>query len=566
LKDLVIRVIVIIILMYFVSLASGGFVAILYYSEMGFARLPYLLLALNTASAFASLLFIARQYKSGIHLNPVALGFLDVALLLLVLFFPWDGFILPLAALATIRESRSGKGYLAATSLFYVFLMLFLASLAVAGPVYASHHITGEKISDPVDVYGVYRLLPLYTAYKYGIDRVQSPTHTLILEDSYLYYRNKTPIYNWIIEPEGFINALTKKPLGVVFIDGDRYPPRVSVVNRTLKYSLSKLYFKGFYFDSLERQAMLHSMGGKALLHENVEVLYHGKIYVIIPVVRWVRGAVWNLEVPWKYLVFAENGSVREVSFEKALGDPLFHGVPLLPEETAREWARVYAYSVGFTAYYLQHNSYAIRDVGENRQPYLTVTSNGSLYWVFVVEPMGNTYSVKYVIYVPAGTYKPSISIYQPNTTMIGVSKVVSYVKSAHPNYDWNSLKVVEPIPTVIDGRIYWTVKIITNDYRGLVSVDLVDASTSKVLSVKVSSQETMTGEQILREWILGGASHPTAPGGNNTVTSIIKEIKMLKKEINSTIQKLNDLYKKLDELESMIENQTATNTTAGKP
>ena len=38
-----------------------------------------------------------------------------------------------------------------------------------------------------------------------------------------------------------------------------------------------------------------------------------------------------------------------------------------------------------------------------------------------------------------------------------------------------------EPIPVIIDGCIYWKATITTQDHRGLVAVDIVDAETTAV-------------------------------------------------------------------------------------
>ena len=557
------RIASILITLYVFSLLTGGFTFFIYYSAMIMYSIPYVFLVPDLLAGVISLIVLAKIYmtyntRTG---SPILLGIMEAFIIATAIMLPATGFILPIIV-AIMYMALSGSDDLSAFIIALAFLTFMLIPAGVMGyhgPVASSAHISRTLLSEPINVYGAYRLIPLYTAYAYGLDRIQSPTHTLDLNDSYIYYNGETPVYNWIIEPEGFINSLAKKPLGVVFVEGDKYPPVVRIIKHPMKYSLEKRYFKLLYFDTLARQAMLHSLGGKPLLHENIEVVYKGEILVIIPVVKWDRGGTWNLEVPWKYLVFHENGSIEEVPCKKALRDPRFKGVPLLPEETAREWVETYAYHVGVSEYYFHHNSYVIRNVGGNPQPYLTVGSDGRLYWVFVAEPMGKTYSVKYIIYVPTDTCKPTLEVYKPGRAMMGVSKVVSYVESAHPTYDWGKLRVVEPVPTIIDGRIYWTVKIITKDYRGLVSIDLVDASTSRVQSIKVSGKGSITGEEILQRIIQASTGNitgnTTAPTSNNT--SVIEELHRLKEEINATIQKLHELYREVETLEKQLSNTT---------
>ena len=80
-----------------------------------------------------------------------------------------------------------------------------------------------------ISVNGFKRFIPLMTAYVYASDRVQSPVHRIYPGDSYVYYNGSHSIYNWIIESEGLWNELTRRPLGVVFVYEDEYPPRVSL-------------------------------------------------------------------------------------------------------------------------------------------------------------------------------------------------------------------------------------------------------------------------------------------------------------------------------------------------
>ena len=131
------------------------------------------------------------------------------------------------------------------------------------------------------------------------------------------------------------------------------------------------------------------------------------------------------------------------------------------------------------------------------------------------------------------------------------MSKVTSYVRSKHPNFDWNRLKVVEPIPTIINSTIFWKVSVITNDYRGLVSIDLVNARTSQVISIDIANKRTITGEYVLSLIQKPEqASNETIPGNK---TDVIEEIKEIKRKINETIEQLTELYNRLEELERML-------------
>ena len=542
-----------------ISLLTGGFVSIAYTAVKPWFSLPYSILVINILGGLVYLAFLITVLRRDRYISFLD-SLIDLFLVILLLYTGYTGVFLSvivmIIAVMNAEEDERYEDLLVPSVIMTIIILISFPVLYTYSPVSGSHYIQSEVMTQPITVYGVYRLIPLYTAHVYGIDRVQLPTHTLYLKDSYLYYNNRTPIYNWIIEPEGIVNEYTKKPRGLVLVYGDQFPPKVVIVNKELKYGLHNNYFKGIYVDNLARETRMRSLGRSVLLDENIEKIYNNHIYIIIPVISWSRGGLYSIPVPDSFIVINEVGEINVIPFKEAVNNPLFNGVPLIPEKVAREWVKIYNYHRGYIEYYFQHNKYRIPDVGDNPQPYLTISRNGTMYWTFVVEPSGKTYSVKHIIYVKAHptTPKPRVFLYTPSTSLIGVSKVESYVESEHPNFDWNKLKVVEPLPTIINGTIYWKLSIITNDYRGLVAVDLVDAKTSKVITLETSKEKSITSQALLK---VMEQTTPTNLPTNQTQQPVIEQIKELKKEINQTIQQLNAMYKRLSQLEQQLENRT---------
>ncbi len=201
------------------------------------------------------------------------------------------------------------------------------------------YHIEVTRLKEPINVFGVYRFIPMRTAYTNAISMLQIPTHTLYFEDSYVYFANGTLVYNWIIEPEGFWNEVTKGPRGVVFVDAGAYPPKVTIIYRNMTWGLHNIKLTPGYVDGLYREAQLVAgLGKKLVLEDNVEVIWNGKVYILVPAITWVTGLDYSLPIPAGYIVVDENGHMEWLSIDKARNDPRFKGVPLLPEVVARQW------------------------------------------------------------------------------------------------------------------------------------------------------------------------------------------------------------------------------------
>ncbi len=435
-----------------------------------------------------------------------------------------------------------------------------LLALSIIGMVTGSiislekspYHIRVERLDKPISVFGVYRFIPMRTAYANAISMLQIPTHTLYFEDSYVYFANGSLVYNWIIEPEGFWNEVTKGPRGVVFVDAGVYPPKVKILYRNMTWGLHNIKIMPGYVNGLYREAQLVAgFDKKLLLEDNVEVVWNGKVYILIPAITWITGVDYSLPVPAGYVVVDEDGRVEWVSIDEAKSDPRFKGVPLLPEVVARQWVETYRWIYGIGNVVVYRNTFQIRDVGTNPQPYLVVDDKGNLWWVFVAEPPGETYSARYIFYVNASEREPHIYLYELPEPMIGVSKVEAYVKQRYPNYDWGQLSIEEPIPTIINNTLYWKVSVTTRDGRGLVTVCLVNARSGEADCIQPRGKVTYMD-------ILGVLVNKTVKPNVTGNLTLVEQVRVLKEKVKNLIEELEKIYSELEVIEQQL-NKTSS-------
>jgi len=138
--------------------------------------------------------------------------------------------------------------------------------------------------------------------------------------------------------------------------------------------------------------------------------------------------------------------------------------------------------------------------------------------------------------------------VYRPDKTLMGASRIESYVQRAHPTLDWSRFTLAEPIPIIVNGTLYWKVSIITSDGRGLLFVDLVDASTGNVYTLQVG--EKLTAEDFSR--FLESLSKP-----QQREETALESIRRLQQEVKSLIEELQKILEELQRLEAEIANKT---------
>ncbi|BEP16725.1 hypothetical protein PYJP_00770 [Pyrofollis japonicus] len=97
-------------------------------------------------------------------------------------------------------------------------------------------------------------------------------------------------------------------------------------------------------------------------------------------------------------------------------------------------------------------------------------------------------------------------------------------------------------MPTIINGTLYWKTTITTKDYRGLVSVDVVNADTGQVLSLIPRHSTSYLDLVVL-----------LAKGGKPEKGTIQERIESIEKRIDKLIGELEELKKELEELKSQL-------------
>jgi len=409
---------------------------------------------------------------------------------------------------------------------FLVFVVLPFSSFITLS--HSSKYIKVVELRKLPDLYGTYRLIPLETAYDYATDRLQIPTHTIYFSESYVYYINTTPVYNWLVEPEG-LNVFFYGPEGAIFVYGDRYPPKVFLVRQELAWGLHNVKLTPLFPDTLAFELTLRGAFGKKLIFDDTaEVLKKGKVVIYVPLVEYEVNFPGSFPVVKGYYEVYPNGTIEFAKPSEA------RPVPALPEEVAREWVERLRFADWVRALFF-HDTFIIRNVGTNPQPYLLLDKNGNPWWVFVAEPPGNTYAAYKIIMFKANSVKPIAYVYTFEKPQIGVSKVKSYVMRAHPKWNWDTLKIQEPMPVILNNTIYWKVAVTTLDGRGLVSVEFLNARTGQVISIPVKGN--VTAEALLER-----LHNPRPARGGDKLEEIVKLINKIENELEQLKRLLSEL------------------------
>jgi peptidoglycan hydrolase CwlO-like protein len=101
----------------------------------------------------------------------------------------------------------------------------------------------------------------------------------------------------------------------------------------------------------------------------------------------------------------------------------------------------------------------------------------------------------------------------------------------------------------ILNGTIYWKATEVTNDYRGLVSVVLIDAKTGQARTISLADRKSLSYVDAMNTLIQGGVGGIEKEGRQD----IVKRIENLEKLIQSLRSYLDELEKELEELKRQI-------------
>lgn len=427
---------------------------------------------------------------------------------------------------------------------FFV-LLAILGSLGVMYPqCYLSENLETSKITELPDVdASAVRIMPMVVSERYAKDALQYPRFTLGTGD--ITFINRTPHWSYGLIPDGLVNFFVLKDRGAVYVDMSTSRKNTRIIEKEMQIgegmAIADWYkwqlYKKRYWVNYEDPYFIPSESEEDLyiVVPVVSYEYHWRFPTLFAVPRWDGVALINSE-----------GKIELLSPEQARENPVLRNQKLYPERLARYYIDSFRYIHGITNRLFYHrDQLEIADVpGQNEQPFLVVTKEG-IKWFIACEPFGEAHGVFKIYLVDARTGEIQFYEQPKAAALIGPVKACDYVRKANPIVDWNRMRPVEPIPIVIEGRLYWQVRVIPEDASGIAYTAMVDAETAEVTELKTDKEikEFLKGEYEVK---------PEIPEIGKNVTAIIviredsKEIQRIQLFQNQTIEVIPVSYQSI--------------------
>jgi hypothetical protein len=418
---------------------------------------------------------------------------------------------LGIAALARRRFGSLASGQFG----FVVFVLVLVAGAGLTG-LLAGEDIgkttmdraaTAENLSetDPAKP----RVVTKSVASRYASNTLNFPQYRIQGGD--ITVRNGTPYWSYALAPDGAYNHYTKRQHGTVLVDVTQQNAEVETVVGDLEKGVGPAFYNNYRFAMLKQANYLVEYGDPFMVvHENDQ-------YVAVP---YTKPEFHWLPLPYTtpewggVVLIGPDGSIEDLSPAEARNRSVLQEQKLYPFELAREKVAATKYRNGIVNTFTSHeDEIEVAPVpGEgNDQPFLVFTDEGPEY-VVAVEPYGQAQGLKEVWTIDGRTGE--YAVYSPSRSLFGARKATDYVRQAARTTDWNRFTPSEPIPVVVDGQLYWEVRVVPSDSSGIAYIAFVNAQSSDVHEVSTTAEVTafLEGEGVSETRAEGGDEEARTP------------------------------------------------------
>lgn len=350
------------------------------------------------------------------------------------------------------------------------------------------------------------RLLPQEVATRYARDSLQlsqyrlgRPALTMIDGDLH---------WTYPLVPQGVVPKFLRPAAGVMTVRATTQDKATRLIESPLAVAEGQLLFDNLWWRVYLTR---YWVTGEKPFYKVVD----GKVWTIVPTIGYRLRFRWGIlhTVPYFAGVFtvSPTGAIRFVSAPEVAKDEIAEGERVFPESLARRFAEAFAYRRGLiNRLFLHVDQSEIQDVPEsNRQPFLMNTDEG-LVWFTSTEPYGRSHGIFKIFLVSATTGK--LSVYTPSSgeTLTGPVGALDYVRKANPLVDWTRFRLVEPLPFIRNGTLFWKTPIIPEDGAGVAFQAFVNSRNNRVL--------TFTSDEEIKAFLAQTIAYPRSDRTQLTV------------------------------------------------
>lgn len=411
-----------------------------------------------------------------------------------------------------------------------VFVIVGFVVASLTTGLYAAEELSDDMMSSSPEINNLSdvsgqqpRIVPEAVGYNYAQNTLDRPQYKAADPD--VTFINDTPHWSIPLSPDGFRNHYVLKQGGTAYVDMTEQNAKVNTTNTKMDAGIGTAFYNNYKWHTLKKGNYL------ADYEDPYMVPHNGETYMAVPYIqpefhmRWAPIPTPYTTPEWGGVaLIAPNGTVTDLSPQEARNHPVLKGQKLVPFDLTKQRVTATRFRNGIVNTLPLVGAHADEievapTPGEgNDQPYLMSTQNGAKY-VVAAEPYGNAQGLKEVWEIDSRTGQAEVYESPAGESLFGPRKASNYVRQAARTTDWDRFTPSEPLPTVINGQLYWMVRVVPNDATGVSYVAFVNAQSSDVreMSQTGAVSSFLTGETGAGT-VVASSNESSGPSSNVSV------------------------------------------------
>jgi len=362
---------------------------------------------------------------------------------------------------------------------FVLILFVLVGSLTAsfARQVYLARTLNYQSIDRLPESKRSIRLMPRVVAYRYAQDSLQLSQYKL-RSDNILVIDDGL---HWAfpLSPDGLVISFLKKNHGIITVNASRQDKNARLHEKTMQIGEGMQLTDNLWWNVYRHRYFVNA-------EEPYYLPFDGDVLTVVPAISYSLHFRWGVvyTAPHFAGLFVVNsaGDIRFLTPEEARNEPALAGNRIFPEKLARTYIQAHRYRLGvINRLFIHEDQIDLQDGGDgNEQPFLMMTED-SLKWFASAEPYGASHGVFKIFLVDARTGEIQLRELAADETLTGPIRAIDYVRKSNPVVDWGRFDLVEPLPFVRNGVLYWKLAIIPSDAAGIAYQAFVDSRTNEV-------------------------------------------------------------------------------------
>jgi len=321
---------------------------------------------------------------------------------------------------------------------------------------------------------------------------------------------NGSMMWSYAIEPDDTRNKLIEEQRGVALSDMTRMDDRELRLEDDTSFPVGE----GMYFHRSSRWNLVKSDYWSEYNDDSVRFVHNDNAYMSYPKSgdEWDVGSLGGIPVPYTKPVsngvgvIDTDGNIDHYTLTEAQNTERLDGQRLYPLDVTTEYMQSLGYREGIInqldTFGAHEDQIEIADMPEgagNKQPFIVDLEDERFSYVIAFEPYGeDTRGLDEVWFVNAETGEETYYSTGEDNSLLGPERAMGIVRSEDSQTGWgDNFEVVEPVPTVVNGELWWHAKVVPTDNLDVTRNVFVNAHSGEAVELHTTDaiQEFIAGE-----------------------------------------------------------------------